>query len=107
MCVSVKRKLNTPSAEQNFSIEIFRIAKVIPRTPRPVYELEDLNNQPIDGSFYQEELTPVDVTKQTQFKIDKILLTRVRRGIIEHLVRWQGYGPEVDSWVKASNIVKL
>ena len=95
------------SAEQNFSTEIFRIAKVIPRTPRPVYELEDLNKQPIDGSFYQEELTPVVVTKQTQFKIDKILSTRVRRGIKEHKVRWLGYGPEFDSWVKASDVVKL
>jgi len=36
---------------------------VIPRIPRPVYELEDLNEEPIDGSFYQEELTPVVVTK--------------------------------------------
>ena len=61
---------------------------MIPRTPRPVYELEDLNKQPVDGSFYQEELTPVVVTKQTQFKIDKILPTRVRRGIKEHKVRW-------------------
>jgi len=30
-------------AEQNFSTEIFRIAKVIERRPRPLYELEDLN----------------------------------------------------------------
>ena len=30
------------SAEQNFSTEIFRIIKVIHRTPRPIYELEDL-----------------------------------------------------------------
>ena len=29
------------SAEQNFSTEIFRIAKVIERSPRPLYELED------------------------------------------------------------------
>jgi len=95
------------SAEQNFSTEIFRIAKVIPRTPRPVYELEDLTNQPIDGRFYQEELTPVLVTKQTKYKIEKILSTRVRRGIKEHKVRWLGHGPEFDSWVKASDIVKL
>ena len=32
------------SAEPNFITEIFRIAKVIPRTPRPIYELEDLKN---------------------------------------------------------------
>ena len=74
------------SATQNFTTEIFRIVKVIPRTPRPVYELENLKHQPIYGSFYSEDLKPVVVTKQTQFKIDKILSTRVRRGIKDHKV---------------------
>jgi len=105
--ISKEKAKFAKSAELNFSTEIFRISKVIPSTTMPVYELEDLNNQTIDGSFYQEKLTPVVVTKQTQFKIDKILSTRVRRGIKEHMVRWLGYGPEFDSWVKASDIVKL
>jgi len=34
------------------------------RTPRTIYELEDLNKTPIEGQFYQEELTPVRITKQ-------------------------------------------
>jgi len=79
--ISKEKAKFAKSAEQNFSTEIFRIAKVIPRNPRPVYELEDLNNQPTDGSLYTEELTPVVVTKPTHFKIDKILATRVTRGI--------------------------
>ena len=41
-------------SEQNFSTEVFRIIKVIHRTPRTVYELEDLNKQSIDGQFYEE-----------------------------------------------------
>ena len=48
-------------AEENFSREIFRINKVIKRTTRSVYELEDLNKTPIVGQFYQEELTPVRI----------------------------------------------
>ena len=95
------------SAEQNFSTEIFRIIKVIRRTSRPVYELEDLNKQLIHGQFYEEELTPVRITKQTQFQIDKIVRTRVRRGIKEHLVRWKGYSSDFDSWVKSSDIKKI
>ena len=74
--------------DQNFGLEIFRIEKVIKRIPRPVYELEDLNNTPIEGQFYQEDQTPVRITKQTVYKIDKILDKRVRRGIREYLVRW-------------------
>ena len=77
------------------------------RTPRPVYELEGLNKQLIDGQFYEEELTPLRFTKQTQFQIDKIVATRVRRGIKEHLVCWRVYNSDFDSWVKASDIKKI
>ena len=105
--ISNEKAKFTKSSEHNFSTEIFRIVKVIPRTPCPVYELEDLNKQPIEGQFYPEELTPVVVTKQTQFKIDKIIGTRVRRGIKEHKVRWLCYGPEFDSWVKASKLLNF
>ena len=64
--ISKEKAKFAKSAEQNISTEIFRIVRVIPRTPRPVYEMEDLNNKLIVGLFYQEELTPVTVTKQTQ-----------------------------------------
>ena len=74
--------------EQNFRTDIFSITKVIERTPRPVNELEDLNKTPVDGHFYQEELTPVSVTRRTQYKTDKIQHKWVRCGITEYLVRW-------------------
>ena len=69
-----------------FTTEIFKVRKVVHRTPRPVFELEDLQGREIEGQFYNEELVPVRVTKQTTYKIDKILDKRVRRGILEYLV---------------------
>ena len=38
-------------SEQNYTDEIFRIVKIIRRTPRPVYDLEDLNGLLIEGQF--------------------------------------------------------
>jgi len=82
---------------QNYTTEVFRINKVIPKTPRPVYELEDLNRKVIYGQFYEQELTPLRIRKRTTCKIDKILATRVRHGIPEFSVRWEGYNPDFDS----------
>ena len=35
----------------NCTLEVFRISKVLRRTPRPVYDLEDLRGKSIDGQF--------------------------------------------------------
>jgi len=93
--------------EQIFSNEIFRITKVIERWPRPVYELEDLNKTPIKGQFYGKEMTPVRISKQPTYKIDKILDKRVRRGIQVYLVRWRGYSQDFDFWIPASSVTDI
>jgi len=48
--ISKEKAKFAKSAEQNFSTEVFRIIKVIHRTPRPVYELKDVNRKVIDGN---------------------------------------------------------
>ena len=100
-----KEKMNfAKCGEENYATEIFKVRKVVHRTPRPVFELEDLRGREIEGQFYSEELVPVRITKQTTYRIDKILDKRVRRGILEYFVRWRGYGEVFDSWVPATDI---
>ena len=92
---------------QNFSTEIFRVVKIINRTPQPVYELADLNNRPIEGQFYNYELVKVIVSPETEYHIDKILGSRNNRGIKQHLVKWRGYGDSFNSWINATDIKKI
>jgi hypothetical protein len=95
------------SADQNYSTDIFQISKVIKRQPRPLYEIHDLNDTPIDGQFYQDELLPVRISKQTVYKIDKIIGRRTKHGIRELLVRWKGYPQSFNSWIPASSVKNI
>jgi hypothetical protein len=105
--ISKEKMKFAKGSEQNYTTEVFRIIKVILRTPRPVYDLENLNPRVIDGQFYKEELKPVRITSRTTFIIDKILSTRVRRGIREYLVRWKGYRSDFDSWINAASVKNI
>jgi hypothetical protein len=102
--ISKEKMRFAKGGEQNYSMEIFRVTKVIRRRPRPVYELQDLNNTPIDGQFYQEELVSVRISKRKEYKIDKILRKRTRHGIREVLVHWKDYPTAFDSWIPASSV---
>ena len=102
--ISKEKMKFAKGGEQNYTTEIFKVRKVVHRTPRPVFELVDLQGQEIEGQFYSEKLVPVRVTKHTTYKIDKILDKRVRRGILEYLVRWRGYAADFDSWVPVTDI---
>ena len=88
-------------------LTIFIFVKIIHRSPRPVYELEDLNGTLIEGQFYGEELTPVRVTRRSVYKLDKILGKRYRNGILEYLVHWKGYRKDFDSWVPAASVKNI
>jgi len=105
--ISKEKMRFAKAAKQNYSTLIFRVAKLIEKLPRVVYELEDLNGTPIDNQFYREQLTPVRVTDRTAYKIDKILDKRVRRGIREYLVRWLGYSQDFDSSVPAASVKNI
>ena len=105
--ISKEKQKFAKGAEQNFSQEIFRITKVFRRTPRPVYDLEDLNKTPLQGQFFQDKLTPVRITKKTTYNINKILDKKDRCVITEYLVRWRGYAKDFDSCIPASSVKNI
>lgn len=46
-----KEMMFAKAGEQNFSTEIIIIPKLIERRLRPFYEVQDLNETPIEGQF--------------------------------------------------------
>jgi hypothetical protein len=42
-----------------FTLALWRVSKVIIRTPRDVYEVSELDGEPVKGRFYRDKLLPV------------------------------------------------
>ena len=83
----------------NWKEEIFQIVnRRIPRTP-VVYEVRDLLERPIEGTFYEKELQKVE--RPDIFRVEKVLKKRIRNNKEEYLVRWSGYDSDFYSWLDA------
>ncbi|KAK3917814.1 Putative uncharacterized transposon-derived protein [Frankliniella fusca] len=80
----------------NWSEEIFKIVQVIPHAV-PLYRLEDVDKDPIEGTFYETELQ--NVTKPEAFKIAYIVRSKGSKGKRQHLVHWRGYPKKSRSWI--------
>ena len=91
--------------EANWSTEVFVVSKILKTSPVR-YEIKDLKDENIKGSFYAAELQHVLVDRDTKFKIDKILTSRGKGVSREVLVKWRGYGDKFNSWVLASTLEK-
>lgn len=87
------------------SSELFKVVKCLARDP-PVYRITDYYGEPIDGTFYSQELIKFNkrIDDRTVFKIETILKTRGRGLNKEHLVKWYNWPAKYNSWVKAIDL---
>ena len=96
-----KRKVFDKGYTPNWTEEIFPVDKI--QSTNPItYRLKDLNNEEIQGSFYEPELLKA---KQDVFHIEKVL----RRDYKEKqaLVKWLGYSDDFNSWIPLSGLQDL
>jgi len=85
----------------SWSYEVFKITKVRPTIP-VTYEIEDLEGEPIIGTFYEQELQKT--TKDNVYIIEKKLKSRFRNGEKEWFVKWQNFPEKYNSWIKEKDI---
>jgi hypothetical protein len=89
-----------------YSEEIYKISEVLHYRDGRVYELEDLEGKPLDGTFYMEELSPTAVDSPDRlYVIEKIVKTQKRRDGLWHFIKWRNYPKSQNSWVPAREIV--
>lgn len=82
----------------NWSMEIFRIVKVIPTEPI-TYHISDLNGDRVKGCFYEYELQK---TKNSDvYLVEKI----IQRKGNKVLVKWLGFDDSHASWINANDVL--
>ena len=86
------------SYETNWTEEVFVIYD-IKYSDVPYYYLKDLNDEKLDGTFYQEELQK---TNLILYVIEKIIRTKNDR----LFVKWRGYNNSFNSWIDKKDIIK-
>ena len=61
------------------------------------YGIDDLNGEPIAGSFYEKELQK---TSQEKFRIEKV----IKRKGDKLYVKWKGYDNLFNSWIDKKDL---
>ena len=93
--------------DQHFTREVFTVSKRKVKAGIPVYQLTDYNGEVIDGWFYGNEMQHVIFDPNADFKIEKILKTRKRKGKTDHLVKWLGCPDKFNSWVSDQDVKNI
>ena len=83
--------------------EVFQVSQILNTVPR-TYKLIDYNNEPIQGSFYEQELQK---TEQEVFRVKEVIKSRGKGKNKEYFVSWMGYPKEFNSWVSADSIGQI
>ena len=66
----------------------------------PYYTIQDIQNDSVDGTFYQSELTKVNVSQETVFRIEKIISRRKN----DVLVKWLHWPNKCNSYIPKSDL---
>ena len=70
------------------------MARVI-RGPVKTYKIGELDDTPLEGTFYEEDLRKVYVDDDGLFRLENVL--KRQRG--QALVKWKGWPDKYNSWV--------
>jgi hypothetical protein len=103
--ITRKRTAFQRGFHHQWSYEIFKIAAVKDTKPK-TYELVDFNSEVIKGSFYEQEIQPVDKSSNI-YSVERIVRKRRYQGGVQYLVKYLGYPSTFNSWVNQEDLFHL
>ena len=102
--ISVKRRelFDKPSSNIKWSEELFKIHS-INKSNVITYKIKDMNNEIIQGVFYEKELQKSKMKEDGLYIIEKI----IKKVGNKYLVTWNGYDNSFNSDVNENDIVNM
>ena len=97
--ISLEKNIFEKSYETNWTEEIFVIYDIKCNNV-PYYYLKDLNNEKLQGTFYEQELQKTQ--QDGLYTIEKILKTNKNK----IFVKWRGYNSSFNSWIDKNTVTK-
>ena len=101
--ISLKRRelFDKPSDNIKWSEELFKINS-INKSDVITYKITDMNNEIIQGIFYEKELQLSKMKEDGLDIIEKI----IKKVGDRYLIKWRNYSNEFNSWINKNDIVK-
>ena len=101
--ISLKRRelFDKPSSNIKWSEELFKIHS-IDKSNVISYKIKDMNNEIIQGIFYEKELQLLKIKEDGLYIIEKI----IKKVGDRYLIKWRNYSNEFNSWINKNDIVK-
>ena len=82
--------------------EVFTVDRVM-RGPVHTYKIRELDDTPLQGTFYEQDLQKVYMDDDAMFRIEKVL--KCQKG--QALVKWKGWPDKYNSWVAIKDLKTL
>ena len=82
--------------------EVFTVDRVM-RGPVNTYKIRELDDTPLQGTFYEQDLQKVYMDDDAMFRIEKVL----KRQKGQALVKWKGWPDKYNSWVAIKDLKTL
>ena len=98
--LKTRKIFDKPTANIKWSEELFKIHS-IKKSNVISYKIKDLNDNIIEGIFYERELQKTKNNSQV-YIIEKI----IRKNKDKYFVKWRGYTDNFNSWIDKNDIIK-
>ena len=95
-----RKTFDKPSGNIKWTEELFKIYS-INKSNVITYKIKDLNDNVIEGIFYERELQKTKNTSEI-YIIEKI----IKKNKNKYLVKWRNYSNDFNSWINKDNVVK-